>query len=134
MFKNLFKKKLKEETISSPERDARELLRENLNTVSVDMFYADDPIILLNPSERKQYLSYFHLLLKDKKLMERIKFLINTQARMTLKGSKDGVFDMAGTMTMNGMTVIKNDIERLSVMFEKEEAEGSKKSFDVRSI
>lgn len=133
MFK-FFQKKEPKEELNKVEREARELLRENLNTVSVDMFYADDPIIGLNPNERKQYLSYFHLILKDKKLIERIKFLINTQARMTLKGSKDGVFDIAGAMTMNGITVIKNDIERLSAMFEKEEAESTKKSFNERSI
>lgn len=105
------------------EREFRELLRENLQTISVDVFHFDDPVIHMTGPTRKEYLAYFYKLEVDKKLIDRIKFLINKQANLTLKNSKDGILDTAGVMKMDGLSLVKDDIERLSGMFLKEEAE-----------
>ena len=105
------------------EREFRELLRENLQTISVDVFHYDDPVVNMTGPTRKEYLSYFYKLTVDKKLLERIMYLINKQANLTLKNSKDGILDTAGVMKMDGLSLVKDDIERLSGMFLKEEAE-----------
>lgn len=118
--KQLFRK----EAIEVPlERKQRDLLRENLGSISVDMFDQDDPLIGMSPADRKSYLKYFHSIMTDKKMITRLEYLINKQANLTLKHSKDGVFDVVGSSTLNGIAVAKNDIERLSAMFLKESAE-----------
>lgn len=116
--KQLFKK---EEEQLDFERNVRELLRENLNTVAVDVFTIDDPLFALNPSERREYLLYFNRLVVDKKLIERIKYLINKQAQMSLKYSKNEKLDMAGALTMNGLGLVKDEVELFSKMFTQEE-------------
>ena len=108
------------------EREFRDLLRENLQTVSVDVFHYDDPVVSMTGPTRKEYLAYFYKLATEEKLLSRIKFLINKQANLTLKNSKDGILDTAGVMKMDGLAVVKDDIERLSAMFLKEEAEMGK--------
>lgn len=120
--KNYFSKK---ETILNPshEREFRELLREDLKTVSVDVFHYDDPVLSMSGPSRREYLRYFHNIATENKFTERVKFLINKQANMTLKNSKDGTLDTAGVMKMDGLATVKDDIERLSAMFLKEEAE-----------
>lgn len=109
-----------EPTESPPKRMIRELLRENLMTIPVDVFTLDDPLVSMSPEERKLYLRYFHDLLTDKKLIDRIKYLINKQANMTLASAQSEVLDAAGAMNINGMGVIKNEIEKLSAMYVKE--------------
>lgn len=106
------------------EREVRELVRENLQTIAVDVFQLGDPIIMMSPKERQQYLGYFHILVKEKKIIQRLQFLINTQANITLKNSRHGTLDMTGCMTMNGISTVKDEIERLSAMYEKEKSEG----------
>lgn len=102
-------------------RPWKELLRENLNTVVVDVFYSDDPILSLTPEERKIYLKKFKDLVDDVEVINRLKYLVNLQARLTLKGAKDsGESDMAGAMNINGICVVKDDFERLKVMYNKE--------------
>lgn len=121
---------------STHEREFRELLRENLQTISVDVFHYDDPVIDMTGPTRKEYLAYFYKLGVDKKLIDRIKYLINKQANLTLKNSKDGILDTAGVMKMDGLAIVKDDIERLSGMFLKEEAElgGSKPNLGHDSL
>lgn len=116
------KEKKKEEN-PPHEREFRELLRENLNGFAVDVFNLDDPLIVMNPSERQEYLLYFDRIVKDKKLISRLEFFINKQANLTLKNSKDGILDTAGVMRMDGLSTFKDDVERLSKMFLMEENE-----------
>ena len=125
IFKKIKKLFQKKEVHIAPnhERTMRDLLRENLSTVAVDVFYHDDPIVLMNAEERQAYLLYFRNLVLDKKLISRLKFFINKQANITLMSSKDGVLDTAGVMKMDGTSIIIDDIERLSAMFLKEESE-----------
>lgn len=124
MFKKIvsFFTKEKEPTTK---RLQRELLRELLSSVTVDMFYHDDPLLSMSPEERKEYLLYFHILTKDKKLMKRLEFFINKQANVLLKNgtAEDGTLDSGGIMTLNGITMVKNEIEKLSRMYETEEEE-----------
>ena len=124
-----FKKKV----AHTPSREWKELLRENLNTVAVDMFSSDDPILSLGTEERKIYLKKFHDLIIDKTLISRLKYLVNLQARMTLRGAKNGEdADMAGAMNINGLCVAIEDIERLATMYVKENAgEPDFNKFDV---
>lgn len=123
----LFKKKepaKKEE--ESYERVYRDLLRENLNTIAVDVFHYDDPLLKLNPQERREYLVYFNTIVNDRKITDRLEYLINKQANMTLKNSLKGELDTAGVMKMDGLSTFKDDVERLSQMFLKEESERGK--------
>ena len=111
---NLFKKQEERS-----EQHVRDLLRENLNLLSLDM-YLDDPLIGLSENERKLYLKYFFDLNKDLKLIERIKYNINKQAIKTLGNSKDNVQDIAGACNINGMAFIYDEINKLSNMYIKE--------------
>lgn len=104
------------------EREMRELLRENLKTVAVDVFYYDDPLLTLNPEERKTYLTYFNVLVNDKKLIDRLKFFVNKQANITLKESIHNELDVAGVMKMDGINTVIDDMKRLSAMYLQEEA------------
>lgn len=122
--KNFFIKK-KEGPPSPPtpvpiERDMRELLRENLKTIPIDLFNIDDPLAIMPVEDRKMLLKYFHELFEDKRLINRIKYLINRQAYLTMGSSTNGSFDQAGAMNVNGMAVIKDEIEKLSTMYVKE--------------
>lgn len=122
---NWFKKKEKI-PISTPQRMMRDLLRENLKSISVDVFYHDDPILTMNPEERLEYLKYFRKLAGGSKLIKRLEYLINKQANIILKtGTEtlDKQLDSGAIMTMNGLTIVKNEIERLASMSIKEEAE-----------
>ena len=101
-------------------RDARELLRENLNVLEMDKFYEKDPLLLMTKEERLIYLKVFADLYKNKELMERIAYMINKQAQKTLWDSRDGIQDIAGTMMINGMSSVIDEIKRLSKMHEKE--------------
>lgn len=115
------------------EREWKQLLRENLDTVAIDLFHSDDPLLALNPEERKIYLKKFKDLVDDPDLMSRIKYLVNLQARLTLKSVKDGAEpSIAGAMNINGICLVKEDFERLSQMFDKETVPGEKfNRFDV---
>ncbi len=115
--------KKEEEIKPKYEREYRELLREDLNTIAVDVFHLDDPLVLLNPSERREYLLYFHTLFLDKKVTKRLEYFINKQSQMILFNGKEGELDTAGIMKMDGMSTFKDDVERLSKMFVVEEAE-----------
>lgn len=113
----------------SPERAVRELLRENLAALEIDLFYSDDPLIKMDPKERTLYLKKFFDLFKDTFLMERIKFHINQQARKTIENSGKGIQDVAGAMNINGMAFIKDDIEKLANLYIKETTQ-PKEAFD----
>lgn len=117
--KNLFKPKTLVEP-DTTERQMRELLRENLNTVPIDVFYIDDPITALPVEKRLAYLKHFSELSKDDLLMQRIKYLINKQAIKTLGSGRDASIDMGGAMTINGIALVKDDIGRLATMHVKE--------------
>jgi len=103
-------------------RKWRELLRENLNTIAVDMFYGDDPIVALTPEDRRLYLKKFYELMNDKQVMGRIIYLVNKQANLTLQNAKsnDEEASMAGAMNINGLCLVKDEIEKLGAMYLKE--------------
>ncbi len=124
----MFNKKIK------PEKTSRDLLRENLNLIEVDMFYTNDPLIELTDEQRRLYLKSFFDLYKDKKLFERIKYHINIQAQRTLAHAKDGIEDIAGAATINGLAFIMDDIQKLSNMYIKETATKEEKPLDKFSI
>ncbi len=136
---NIFKKKTEEvkeipRVKNQPERDVRELLRENLNLLQVDMFYKDDPIVTLSKEDRLIYLKYFSDLLIDKRLMDRIKFHINNQARKSLENSKNGIQDMAGALCINGLAFVMDDITKLNKLYVKEKSPPPKSPLDKFAI
>lgn len=126
------KEEPKKENKKNYERVYRDLLRENLNTVSVDVFNYDDPMLRLNPTEKLEYLKYFNKIFTDRKIIARLEYLINLQANMTLKNSLDGELDTAGVMKMDGLSTFKDDVERLSTMFLKEEADRTRPAVDPK--
>ncbi len=118
---------------SPSERLVRELLRENLSVLPVDMFYREDPLLSMDPSERAIYLKKFFDLFKDPFLMDRIKYHINQQAIKTIHESGSGIQDVAGAMNINGMAFIKDDIEKLANQHIKESTRPSTEfnKFDI---
>lgn len=104
-------------------RTARDLLRENLALIPVDMYYREDPLMKMNPQERALYLKKFFDLFKDTFLIDRIKYHTNMQAKKTLKESGSGIQDIAGANNINGMAFILDDIEKLANMHIKETAQ-----------
>lgn len=119
----------------APKRAYKELLRENLNTIAVDVFYGDDPLVYLQGEDRKLYLKKFNDLMKDADILGRFMYLINKQANLTLKSMKDSNDEnanMAGSMNINGIALVKEDFERLSNTFLKEDIPPEKfNRFDV---
>lgn len=111
-----FKKK------KNPERDVKELLRENLSTINVDMFYSDDPIFSMTEEDKRLYLQHFQILAGDKMLQDRIKWMINKQARLLINDVKnqDKIAEIAGSMTINGIGLVKDEIEKLAAQYLKE--------------
>lgn len=108
--------------VAKKERAWKELLRENLGLVVVDMFYGDDPLLVLGDTDRKLYLKKFYDLYQDKDVMGRITYLVNKQANLTLKSMKesDETSNMAGSMNINGLSLIRDEIKRLAHMYVKE--------------
>lgn len=107
-----------------PERLARELLRENLNTVSIDVFDISDPMLKMTPEERSLYLKHMQNLSEDKFLIGLIHMLINQQvAKTTLGGSRfpDPRFDFAGAMKIDGIALVENAINQRAAMYKKEQ-------------
>lgn len=113
----LFESK-KEKTI----RLEKELLRENLSLVPIDIFYIDDPLLSVPEDKKVLYFKKFHDLCADKDIMERIKYLINKQARLTLQSSITGISDALGSGSINGMASVKDDFERMGSSYIKETA------------
>ncbi len=113
--KNLFTKK---EEAQDPARNMRELLRENLTLVPIDVFYIDDPIPM-KEEERKKYLKVFNDLMKEPEVEARIKYLTNKQARMTLQ-NHDPTTASLGSVNINGICTVLDDFKRLSDMYDKE--------------
>jgi hypothetical protein len=105
---------------SSPEKDIRDLLRENLKLLEVDLFMPSDPLLKMNEEERRMYLKKFFDLFKDPFLIDRLKLHINNQARKTLKEAGNSVEDLAGSCNINGIAFILDDIKKLSNMYIKE--------------
>lgn len=111
--KKLFAKKEKPQ---ETEAQLKDLLRENLNLVNVDIFYIDDPAPV-KPEERKLYLKKFHDMFEDKIFVERLKYLINKQARLSLQNhDPTGI----GTVNINGIATVLDDFKRLADSYEKE--------------
>ena len=74
----------------------------------------------MTPADRALYLKKFFDLSKDTFLMDRIKYHINEQAIKTVHESGSGVQDIAGSMNINGMAFIMDDIKALAKMHLKE--------------
>ena len=121
--------------VAKQKRMYKELLRENLNTIVIDMFYGDDPLVSKQGEERKLYLKKFNDLMQDADVLGRIMYLINKQANLTLKAMKDShdeEANMGGAMNINGISLVKEDFERLSNMYLKEDSPPEKfNRFDV---
>lgn len=124
MFKKTIRKLLgiPDDPKISVERMEKDLLRENLNLVRVDIFYIDDPILSVAAENKVAYLKKFHDICKDTEIMERIKFLINKQALLTLQHSRDGTTDIMGSACINGIASVKDDFERMGSSYLKETA------------
>jgi len=113
-------------------RDEKNLLRENLSLIAIDIFYIDDPLVSISPANKVAYLKKFHDICRDKEIMERIKYLINKQARLTLERSRDGTTDTMGSACINGMASVKEDFERMGSSYLKETT--PEKSFNKYQI
>ena len=111
-----------EPEVHTRERDIKDLLRENLSLVSLDIFYIDDPLLAVPPERRLEYLKKFWDLCADKDIMEWFKYLINKQARLTLQqkmnNPKDN--DDLGAMNVNGIATVKDQFEKLANTYVKE--------------
>lgn len=103
-------------------REEKELLRENLSLIAIDIFYIDDPLTDVPEAKRVEYFKKFHDLCTDKDVMQRIKYLINKQARLTLERSRDGTTDTMGSACINGIASVKDDFEKMGNSYLKETA------------
>lgn len=120
MLKTLKKIFTKETNEQKKQREVKELLRENLSLIPIDVFYIDDPLLAVPEDKKVEYYKKFYDLCADKDIMERIKFLINKQARLTLEKSRDGVTDTMGSACINGIASVKDDFERMGSSYLKE--------------
>jgi hypothetical protein len=109
-----------EPQVQTKERSIKELTRENLALIPLDIYYVDDPLLGIPPDKRLRYLKKFADVVADKDIMERFKFLINKQVRLTMQASKDDRDTTYGSININGMSTIKDDFERLANSYVKE--------------
>lgn len=128
-FLSFFEKKVEQK---NKERDERELLRENLALVPIDIYYVDDPLLGIPPDKREVYLKKFHDLCEDKEIMEWFKYLINKQARTTLQMSMNGESDQAGAFNINGIATVRDMFLKLAQTYNKEHT--PKQDFNKYSI
>ena len=73
-------KKLFESNTQKQTRQAKELLRENLSLIPIDLVYLDDPIFSIEDDKRTLYYKKFFDIISDKEVMDRITYLINKQS------------------------------------------------------
>lgn len=134
--KNIFKKKEVKALVPKQnlERDVRELLRQNLNVLEMDIFYEKDPLMSLTKEQRLVYLKKFADMYIDEVFQSRVKFMISKQAQKTLWNSQDGVQDIAGAMEINGMSTIIDEVKRLANLHLKESAIPDSNPLDKFSI
>ena len=105
----------------SQERDMKDLLRENLGLIPIDVFYIDDPVTAIQADKRVDYYRKFYEICKDRDVMDRFKFLINRQALvMMAESSKSGSMDGLGGININGMASVKDDFTKQANSFLKE--------------
>jgi hypothetical protein len=102
------------------ERLAKELLRENLMLVPLDMYYVDDPILEIAEDKRKKYLKKFANICGDRDVMERFNYLINKQVQITMNRALMGQSDVNGSFNINGIATVKDDFQRLANSYVKE--------------
>ena len=120
MFKTI--KRFFENKSQKQYRESKELLRENLSLIPIDLVYGDDPLFSI-PEERKTvYYKKFFDLSSDKEIMDRINYLINKQAKLTLQSARDGTSDALGYGCINGIASVKDDFVRLGNSYLKETA------------
>jgi len=110
----------KEEKPKTRERMLRELTRENLGLLPLDIYYLDDPLLGIPPDRREAYLKKFHDLCEDEEVMEWFKYLINKQVRMTMHQSKDGDSDQSGAVNINGIATVRDTFKNLAHKYAKE--------------
>jgi len=110
----------KEEKQKTKKRMARELLRENLALVPLDIFYLDDPLLGVPPDKREKYLKKFHDITEDEDVMQWFTYLINRQVRMTTNHSMNGESDQSGAMNINGIATVRDTFKNLAIKYSKE--------------
>ena len=115
-------KKLFESNTQKQTRQAKELLRENLSLIPIDLVYLDDPIFSIEDDKRTLYYKKFFDIISDKEVMDRITYLINKQAKLTLQSARDGTSDALGYGCINGISAVKDDFVRLGNSYLKETA------------
>jgi len=98
----------------------RELTRENLGLLPLDIYYLDDPLLGIPPDRREAYLKKFYDLYEDEEVMEWFKYLINKQVRMTMQQSKDGYSDQSGAVNINGIATVRDTFKNLAQKYAKE--------------
>ncbi len=104
--RNIFQKKE-----NNLERDIRELLRENLNVLNTDVFYQEDPVMKMTKEERLLYLKEFADIYKNKIFIDRLRFMISKQAQKTLWNSGTGIQDIAGSMQINAISSVIDEVK-----------------------
>ena len=107
-------KKMFESKKESRPRMMKELIRENLDLLPIDIYYIDDPRLAIHPDKLVEYDKKFYDICQDSDVMDRIKYLINKQARMTIQHSyQHGEMDALGGININGMATVRDDFIRL---------------------
>lgn len=117
-FLSFFSKK--EEEQKDTEREYRELLRENLALVPIDIYYVNDPLLGVPPDKRTAYLKKFNDIVNDDEIMEWFRYLINRQVRITMQTSMNGESDKAGSYNINGIATVRDEFQKLANLYEVE--------------
>ncbi len=125
-------KRLFESPKTKNERNSKELLRENLSLIPIDLVYIDDPILNVPDDKKTIYYKKFHDIIIDKDITDRINYLINKQAKLTLQASRDGTSDALGYGCINGISSVKDDFVKLGNSYLKETV--AKTEFDKYKI
>ena len=97
-------------------RDISALTREQLKGIDLDVSYLED----MTEKEKKDFLGKAELIAKNDVLDRIIDRLIKSQIDFTVKGAKDMEQVNFGRATINGLTLLREEINRLSALYNDE--------------
>lgn len=96
-----------------------DLMRENLGSLVLDFTKNPDYLEGIDEAERKDRIVQANELYKNKMFGIIYEHLVNKQGNFTLKQAINDAQIFTGRMSINGMTLLKNEVDRCHMLFEE---------------
>lgn len=116
------KLELENKELKSKIRDPNyaDLMRDNLKSLNLVFDKAELPDYLegLTPDERKAKIIEVNEIFKNQMFHKLVEYLINKQANFVLREATTDAHIYAGRFNINGMVLVKKEVERCHLLFE----------------